>query len=186
MHTPSSPQFSFYIHVHIYESAPSPHIRRVTGLIPGPLLCGVCMFSPMSGPFLESGDTPWIVWRCECGRLFVSTWPCDELVQGVALSLPEVSCRGESGGWKSYHSHPGTVCVAVKYPLLTQILSHMCSRNRTVRVVRSAVVRSKARSPSSWIRLTRETRVTNASSWISIAAPCWSWMTRRTGRTAWS
>lgn len=40
------------------------------------------------------------VWTVVC----LSIWPCDELVQGVSLSLPEVSPRGESGGWKFHHS----------------------------------------------------------------------------------
>ena len=67
-----------------------------------------------------------------------------------------------------------------------QTLSLICPRNRMVRVVPSVVVRSKAQSPSLSIPLTHEMRAPSAFTWTSTAAPCWSWTTMKTERTAWS
>lgn len=50
------------------------------------------------------------------------------------------------------------------------------------RVVHSVAVRSKGRSPSSWIRLTREMKGPNYSCWTTSALPCWTWMMTMTER----
>lgn len=83
------------------------------------------MSSPASGSFLKPRDTPWIACRCECGQLFVS-------LSGPVMNLSRVQLRlglksapdmrVEDGNSTAL---PGTVCLAVKYPLLTRLLSHV-------------------------------------------------------------